>query len=165
MKKLLLTFSLTLLMAGCSGNTDSTSEGTETPNTPSPNGVDLTVETQDWVALQAEGFSVMAPAGWVLTPAQGIDSYIGTISGDGVTLDFDYGMYSGSFKDEPGYVMSKEVIDGKEGIIYLPSSTIEGSLNLFVQATEAQSLSITGEAASMQERLIVLEVMRSVDFQ
>lgn len=166
MKKLLLALSFTLLMAGCSGNTDSTSENKEPSSDLNRTDVNLTIETQDWVTLQGEGFSVMAPVGWTLTPAQGIDSYVGTIAGDGMSLNFDYGMYSGDeFKDQTGYINSKETIDGKEGLIYLPSNTVEGSMGLYVRSSDTQILSTTGTATSMHERLVLLEVLRSVRFQ
>lgn len=165
MKKLLLVLSLTLLMSGCSTNTESTTDGSVSPKDSNRTDVELTIETKDWVNLQGEGFSVMAPMGWTLTPGQGTDSYVGTIAGDGMSLNFDFGMYSGDeFKDQPGYVSSKEIIDGKDGLIYLPSNTVEGSMGLYVQSSDTQILSMTAVAASMHERLVLLEVLRSVRF-
>ena len=36
----------------------------------------------------------MLPPGWQLKEMQGIDSYVGEVVGDGVRLEFDYGMHS-----------------------------------------------------------------------
>lgn len=162
MKKLLLALSLTLLLSACSSNEPVVNEDGEVES----NAVDIEVDNSDWVTLQADGFSVLAPAGWTLTPDQGIDSYVGTISGDGLTLNFDYGMYGGdNFKDQTTYAASKENIDGIDSIIYVPRTTVEGKMGLYMPVSNTQILTIDGDATSRDERLLILEILRSVELE
>ncbi|QQR55281.1 lipoprotein [Candidatus Peregrinibacteria bacterium] len=162
MKKLLLALSLTLILTACSETAPVETDPTdETPT----KAVDIEIDSSDWVALQGQGFYVLAPAGWTLTSEQGVESYAGTISGDGMSLSFDYGAFvDDEFKDQNAdYASSKENIDGKDSIIYLPRNTIEGKLGIFMNVSENEKLSMTGEALDLNERLTLLKVLRSVE--
>ena len=47
------------------------------------------------------------PSDYVLVKEQGIDSYVGKIEGDSLTLSFDYGYYSNSFAKSPKEYLDK----------------------------------------------------------
>lgn len=71
----------------------------------------------DWVRLQADSvFSLSAPAGTTYTPAQGIDSIVGSFDAAAFQLNFDYGAYSSSLtnlSEEEDYQTRDVEIDGK----------------------------------------------------
>lgn len=71
----------------------------------------------DWVRLDANSaFSLSAPAGTTYTPAQGIDSMVGSFDAAAFQLNFDYGAYSNSLSnlsEEEDYQIRDVEIDGK----------------------------------------------------
>ena len=76
---------------------------------------------RDWLKLEAGAFSLYAPPGWEFHKKQGIHSYVGEFSGDGVVLKFDYGRYSSPLDEavEPKYAVAQENIGGRKSrIVY-----------------------------------------------
>jgi hypothetical protein len=71
-------------------------------------------ETLDdgWTKLEAGAFSLNAPSGWEFHKKQGVDSYVGEFSGDGIVLTFDYGRYSNDLRDAvaPKYIITQEQV-------------------------------------------------------
>lgn len=65
-----------------------------------------------WHAVDVGSFTVQLPDGWVFKRLQGIDSYVGEFTGDGVTLRFDYGIYNGDPSQELGFRITDETIGG-----------------------------------------------------
>lgn len=163
MKKLVLGLTLALALSGCGTQNDlpPADEPTDTST-----GVELNVDTSTWTLLQGDGFTVKAPNSWALTPEQGIDSYVGSIYGNGMSINFDFGALSEDefASDSATYIASQEEVDGKEALLYVPRSTVEGKMGAFITASDTEKLSMTTEAKSMDERLLLLEVMRSVEF-
>jgi hypothetical protein len=51
-----------------------------------------------WLKPEAGAFSLYAPSDWEFHKKQGVDSYVGEFSGDGIVLKFDYGRYSVSVR-------------------------------------------------------------------
>ena len=91
----------------------------------------------DWTRVEApgwsdqQGFSLLLPPGWALNELQGIDSYVGEVTGDGVRLMFDYGSYSWGLnpEDEPEheYLVSYEDIGGLRAKLLLPVKSPSGA--------------------------------------
>ena len=162
MKKLLLLLTVSLLVTGCSQDLPPIGEKPEEST-----GVELDVDTTGWTVLQSDGFTIEAPAGWTLTPEQGIDSLVGNIAGDGMTIHYDFGGMAGdSFASEPeNYMGSPETIDSKDAILYVPRSTVEGKMGTFITVSEGKYMLLSAEAKNMQERLLLLEIFRSVKFE
>jgi hypothetical protein len=86
----------------------------------------------DWQQI-GQGFGVMAPPGWTFQPLQGIDSYVGEISGDGMRLQFDYGYYSNSlqYDDDPSYVVTWETIGGWPAKLVRPLPGVDGVTGVY----------------------------------
>ena len=86
---------VSLLLAACEATTSVPRTATDGPHVapearPRPDWV--RAEARGW--LDQAGFSLMLPPGWTLTQLQGMDSNVWEITGDGVSLMFDYGWYS-----------------------------------------------------------------------
>ncbi len=175
MKKYLSAITLLLLLTACSTDTDigyGDNEDAANENIEVGYGTnDRTPAPEGWKILDAYSlFTVYAPAGWVETPEQGIDSYIGTISGDAVTLRYDYGMYSGEFShnseyNESEYDVLNTTINGFEAVIYTPKVAGKGNTVLNVMSPrEEGNLNLYGENLSAEQQEIVVEIFKTVFF-
>ena len=61
--------------------------------------------------LDFGAFSLETPENWKYIKARGIDSFVGKIALDeNDTLNFDYGMYSNSLKEELGLIITKDSV-------------------------------------------------------
>lgn len=176
MKRYLYAITLLLLLTACSTDTDigyGDNEGAANENIEVGYGTnDRTPAPEAWIMLDAaaSSFTVYAPAAWVETPEQGIDSYIGTISGDGVTLRYDYGMYSGEFSrsseyNESEYDVLNTAINGFEAVIYTPKVAGKGNTVLNVMSPRGEgNLNLYGENLSAEQQEIVVEIFKTVFF-
>ena len=77
-------------------------------------------------------FLLHLPPGWEWRELQGIDSYVGEVTGDGIRLTFDYGGFSWTLdpKDDPehDYVVIHEEIGGLEANCSSPWTTGQDTL-------------------------------------
>jgi len=99
----------------------------------------------DWAMIDVGDFTLYAPAAWEYVPEQGIDSMIGKIEGDGISLEFDYGMYSG-FLDtgtESNYDIVEDTITGFDAKIATPKITGEGLTMVFFEEVRDGQQEIT----------------------
>ena len=84
------------------------------------------MEAPGWGASYP-GFSLHLPPGWELYELQGIDSYVGEVVGDGVTLTFDYGRDSWTLKQREDmahlHTVTYETIGGVEAKLIAPRAT------------------------------------------
>ena len=69
-------------------------------------------------------FSLSLPPGWSHIPLMGIDSFVGQLVGDGVTLFYDSGWYSNQLVEPgtPGYEVTFENIDGRSAKLVIAKS-------------------------------------------
>ncbi len=168
MKTFTLLLSLSLLATACS-NTESQGDNAPTPNPeeiPST-GVELDVDTREWATLTGEFFTVKAPSGWILTPDGTAEVYAVEISGDGLTLTFNYGSgIENLFEDRSAeFIASEESINEKMGTVYFPKASPEGEMGLYIEVSAEEALFVTTEAKSINERVLLLEILRSVSFE
>jgi len=149
------------------------------------------IDTSDWVRSAAwtdtqnsgwgaGNFSLLLPPGWTTTEAWSIDSAIGTISGDGIKLAYDF-LGGVMDPDGPGsiskelsrHVVWEEQIDGvffsfvrpassesdpravMGAAIFLPRYRDDGTLGGFW-------LSISGGGLNAEQQEIALAVLRSI---
>ena len=135
----------------------------------------------DWTLAVAPGwpnqpgFSLMLPPGWTLNELQGIDSYVGEITGDGVRLSFDYGRYGWNLtpEDEPehDYIVSYEEIGGREAKLLLPAAPPSNSTTEPYEPTtgvyfggldDNQTLTLQGRGLTPEQQRVAVAIFRSV---
>jgi hypothetical protein len=122
-------------------------------------------------------FSVMLPPGWAYDPAQGIDSFVGSFVGDGVTLGFDYGVYSNNlpYDDDPAYRVHHESIGGYRSKIVMALAPggvtgvyFEDLGPTTIPVFEGQyrtRLQVSGTGLTPEQQAIALQIFRSLRFQ
>ncbi len=127
---------------------------------------------EGWSSTDVGPFSVMLPPDWAYIERQGTDSFVGEFAGDGMSLSFDYGWYSGGPPlpdDDGGYDLHHETIGGIDTVIATPR-TPSGFTGLFVEQVEefdrsmSVRLSLAGEALSYEQNQVALQIFRSLRF-
>ena len=133
----------------------------------------------DWTRVEApgwsdqQGFSLLLPPGWALNELQGIDSYGGEVTGDGVRLVFDYGWYSWGLnpEDEPEheYLVSYEVIGGLRAELLLPVKSPSGAtadyppaIGVYLQDLGGASFNLIGRGLTPDQQRVAVGIFRSV---
>ena len=113
-------------------STASTALPAEQAPTPGPDGSASqdAPPTEDWTRQEAgDAFSLMLPPGWKVEPGRGRDSFIGAISGDGITPSFDYRRYSHQPRRpiylEEEYAFLDEEIAGRNAKIVLSTGNAQ----------------------------------------
>jgi len=125
---------------------------------------------EGWEILNEGNFTVYAPSGWVLSPEQGIDTYVGTISGDGMTLRYDYGSFVGLFSQnseykEAEYKLVSAKINGWEALIYTPKTAGMGSTVLNIESPKGEgNFNLFGENLSLEQEELAGQIFRTVYF-
>lgn len=124
-----------------------------------------------WHLVDTGPFSVLLPPGWQYQPMQGIDSFVGGFSGDGVTLNFDYGMYSGAAPavGDPAFDVHDETIGGLTARLFSPKTATAGETGIYVRTAKASppfgapvALRITGADLSPAQQHVSLQIFRSL---
>ena len=122
-----------------------------------------------WHSVNTGPFSVLLPPGWQYQPMQGIDSFVGGFSGDGVTLNFDYGMYGGQPLDNPAFDVHDETVGGFTARLFLPKAGNVGEMQLYMRTADVSppfgapvALVLTGANLSPAQQQVVLQIFRSV---
>ena len=133
----------------------------------------------DWTRVEAPGwsdqpgFSLLLPPGWALSELQGIDSYVGEVTGDGVRLMFDYGWYSWGLnpEDEPEheYLVSYEDIGGLRAKLLLPVKSPSGAaadyspaIGVYFQNLGGASFNLIGWGLTPDQQRVAVGIFRSV---
>ncbi|MDR3720665.1 MAG: hypothetical protein P4L00_03630 [Candidatus Acidoferrales bacterium] len=120
-----------------------------------------------WQKLSAGAFSLFAPAGWEFHKLQGVDSYVGEFSGDGIVLKFDFGRYSSDLRDavEPKYVVTQEKVGGHKSKIVYPRTPGHGMTAIyFSKAVGSDRLCLWGQDLTESQRELVLKIFRTIQF-
>ncbi len=124
-----------------------------------------------WTSVDTGPFSVLLPPGWQYQPAQGIDSFVGAFSGDGMTLTFDYGMYSGAPPDtsDPAFAAHDETVGGFTVRLFSPRVDGAGRTGIYVRTADVSppfgypvALSLSGTGLSPAQQQIALQLFRSL---
>lgn len=120
-----------------------------------------------WQTVDTGKFTIALPSGWEYVPSRGIDSFVGEFVGDGVTLSFDYGWYSGipEYNDASNVTVTTETIGGYSAQLVVP--TVPGSDTVGVYFSDLGNdnrLSITSDARTAEEQEVVLEIFKSIQF-
>ena len=168
-----LAASAVLLLVGCNA-------GTPAP-TAAPSPFPDAQPGSDWIPAVAQGwpdqpgFSLMLPPGWALNELQGIDSYVGEITGDGVRLMFDYGRYGWNLtpEDEPEheYIVSFEDIGGREAKLLLAVDSPSNSTTATYEAATGvhfggldsnHNLMLEGRGLTREQQRVAIAIFRSI---
>ena len=116
----------------------------------------------------------MLPPGWTLKELQGIDSYVGEVTGDGVRLIFDYGRYSWNLnpedESEHQYVVLWEEIGGREAKLLLAVEASSSTTAPYEAATgvyfgglnDHQELNLVGRGLTPEQQRVAIAVFRSI---
>jgi hypothetical protein len=121
-----------------------------------------------WKQLDADYFTVYAPATWQFHRMQGIDSYVGAFVGDSVRLEFDYGHYSNPLSDEkePTYVVSEEKVGGRLARIVNPGEPGHGVTGIYFRDVgDTNGLNIAGLNLSESQQKTALTIFRTIRFK
>ena len=118
-------------------------------------------------------FSVELPSGWEVTnPRAGGDSWIGALSGDGITLSFLGGPFAvsdvyramaggGDVQMESQHVNFGEEINGRQATMVRPRQGNDG-LTAMVLDLPGRRVVFTAEGLSGEEQKVAFDVFRSV---
>ena len=134
----------------------------------------------DWTWAEAPGwsdqagFSLMLPPGWTFTELQGVDSYVGEVSGDGIKLMFDYGWHSWPLNpdDEPDheYTVHYEQVGGLEAKMLLPVGALPGNGPAYEAATgiyfadlgDGYALNLIGRGLTAEQQREAVAIFRGI---
>lgn len=182
MKKILITSALCVLLTACSAETELQTTVNDIPGE--------TMNQEDWVTLNADlldggDFTLRTPSAWTFEQGVGTDSQVGTLSGDGITLRFAYGVNTGNPIDatESGEKLKvqNEVIDDRKAIILTPKVTGDGEVALYFDSIDPgipesdsgertrildeEHFLLFGENLTVEEEALVLQIFRTIEFK
>lgn len=127
--------------------------------------------------LDLRRFSVQIPGSWRYVPQSGVDSYVGALKGDGITLLFDYGYYSNTLArdGDPKYTIRTESIDGRSVKIVRSNVVNRGITGIYIedvqmvgtQSAQGRTLRMNmyGENVPEEKIDLVLTILRSIEFK
>ena len=122
-------------------------------------------------------FYLHLPPGWRWKEGQGLDSYVGEVTGDGIQLMFDYGGFSSTLdpRDDPehDYAVTHEDIGGFEAKLLISLNDRAGYTGVYFQIPVSQisgkdrgyiSLNLVGEGLTQEEQHTAISVFRGIRF-
>ena len=116
-------------------------------------------------------FRLHLPPGWKWNELQGIDSYAGEVTGDGVWLVLDYGGFSGPFdpEDDPehDYLVFHEEIGGLEAQLYFSLDDGAGLTGVYFPLKADRGhfgLTLVGEGLTREQQHTAVSVFRGIRF-
>lgn len=124
--------------------------------------------------IEIGNYSFQFSSEFVLVPGQGIDSYIGNINGDGISLSFDYGWFTrpSSNLSATEYVVTENEIDGHFKQIVKPFDSQNNFTKIHLYKISDQinspngynSLTIRVKNITLSEQEMIIDVFNSVTF-
>jgi hypothetical protein len=120
-----------------------------------------------WTKLEAGAFSLDAPSGWEFHKKQGVDSYVGEFSGDGIVLKFDYGRYSNDLSDAVAskYIITQEQVGGHKSKIVYPRTSGHGLTAIyFAKVAGSDKLCLWGQDLTESQQELALKIFRTIRF-
>ena len=126
----------------------------------------------NWHTQDAGGFTFSLPSGFHKTSAHGIDSYVSEFERQDMTVDFDYGAYSGFSLDEyakhPGYTSRMERIGGHD--VQIVSFDVVAPIqrrfeHLAIASFLGVGLTMSADCKSTQDYDTATKIFRSVRFK
>ena len=122
------------------------------------------VEVPAWPSQP--GFSLRLPPGWELNELQGIDSYVGEVTGDGVRLTFDYGGFSWNLdlaaNPPHRYSVLYRDVGGFEAKLLTSMVPGEGYTGVYFADLGGPSLNLVGEDLTPEQQETAFAVFGSI---
>ena len=122
------------------------------------------VEVSAWPSQP--GFSLRLPPGWELNELQGIDSYVGEVTGDGVRLTFDYGGFSWNLdlaaNPPHRYSVLYRDVGGFEAKLLTSMVPGEGYTGVYFADLGGPSLNLVGEDLTPEQQETAFAVFGSI---
>jgi len=121
----------------------------------------------DWIEVSAGPFSILAPKGWGFRKLQGVDSYVGEFSGDGVVLTFDFGRYNSSFDEakKPLYSIVHESVDEHPAKIVGPTHPGQGLTGIHIKGLgNSNTLRLWGQDLTDTQQELALKIFHTIQF-
>ncbi len=124
-------------------------------------------EEAKWQIIDTGPFAIFTPQGWKFTKLQGIDSFIGEFTGDGMTLVFDFGHYSNSLAedDDKDHTVTYETINGHKAKIAIPKTGKLGLTGVYISGISNNALVIYGKNLSKPQQDVALAIFRTITFK
>lgn len=97
-----------------------------------------------------------------------IDSYVGVFAGDGVRLDFDFGLYSNPLDEfkGPTYLISEERIGGFSAKIVCPRESGHGVTGIyFPELGHHNKLTVETQNLNAAQQRLVLAMFHRIEFR
>lgn len=125
---------------------------------------------EGWTILVQGEFTLYAPSGWVLTPEKNTDTdtYVGTVSGDGITLRYNYGVGIDMFSDAALYYdIINPKINGWDATIYALKTASEGPSPVGLEIRSPRGVgdfTLSGANFNADQKAVVFNIFRTVFF-
>lgn len=114
--------------------------------------------------LDLNTFRVEVPDTWKDVPGQGYDSQVGQLTNGIDVLNYDYGWYSYTLRNETSatHFRTATTIDGHPALIVRPKKTGKGIIGLYVEINGENGLNLIGRDIHDEETII--RIFQSVRF-
>ncbi len=126
----------------------------------------------DWRVTEAPGWpsqpglSLQLPTGWELNELQGIDSHVGEVTGDGVRLTLDYGVFPWSLNPAryPAhtYIVAYQRVGGFDATLFISMTPGEGFTGVYFPDLGGLSLHLVGEDLTPCQQETAIALFRSI---
>ena len=132
---------------------------------------DLNLQYENLKSLKIGNYEMQIPKKFVFKEGTGFDSYIGTITGYGIIIHFDYGSWTipPQNSDPEKYAFKYETFDSIERYIVVPKNSKERTgihirdLNN-IQNGNYISLNMVSENLSKEQQTLLVKIFESVHF-
>lgn len=130
----------------------------------------LNLEYTDLKTIEIGDYQLEVPNHFELKPGQGIDSYVGNVNGSGITLAFDFGVYTSPYEniDTAKFDLIFEVFDSVERQIVLGKNPQEDftaihirDLNNFSELGNYVSLHMRAYELSAEQQALAINILKS----
>ncbi len=114
--------------------------------------------------LELGAFRVEAPAEWRNIPGVGYDSQVGQLTNGKDVVQYDYGWYSYTLRNETSntHLRTVTTINGRPALIVRPKKRGKGVIGLYVEVDAYNRLSLTGR--DIRNEAMILRIFESVRF-
>lgn len=114
--------------------------------------------------LDLKGFRVEVPAEWRNIPGVGYDSQVGQLTNGKDVVQYDYGWYSYTLRNETSatHLRTVTTINGRPALIVRPKKRGNGVIGLYVEVDAYNRLSLTGR--DIGDETTILRIFESVRF-